>query len=134
MFVSPLMGSAIRDDAADIVLVEGEIDGATGDDRMLIAPFHIHHSDEEIFYVLSGRIGFIVGDEEFIASAGDAVLVPPGSVHSWWNESEMPARYLIVMSKRLDDLINALHAAPRSPEEMQQIFTAHDSTLLGWTR
>lgn len=134
MLVSPLLGSAIRDEAATIVMVEGEIGGAISDDRMLIAPYHIHHSDDEVFYVLSGRIGFVVGDEEFIASAGDAVLVPPGSVHSWWNASELPARYLIAMPKRLDDLINALHTAPHSPEQMQKIFADHNSTLLGWTR
>lgn len=133
MIVSPLLGSAIRDETATIVMVEGEIDGAIGDDRMLIAPYHIHHSDDELFYVLSGRIAFR-GDELLIASEGDAVLVPPGSVHSWWNASELPARYLIAMPKRLDDLINALHTAPHSPEEMQQIFADHDSTLLGWTR
>lgn len=134
MIVSPLLNGSTRHHDADIVLVEGEIDGHSGEERMLIAPFHIHHSDEEIFYLLSGQIGFIVGDDEFIASAGDAVVVPPGAVHTWWAASKEPARYLIAMSKRMDDLIIALHTGSFSPDEMPQVFADHDSTLIGWTR
>lgn len=134
MHVSPLLNGSTRHPEAGFVLVEGTIDGHAGEDRLLIAPYHIHHHDEEIFYVLSGKIGFIVGDDELIASAGDAVLVPPGTVHTWWAASEEPAGYLIAMSKRMDDLINAIHAGPFSPDEMAQIFTDHDSTLIGWTR
>lgn len=134
MLVSPLMNSAIEHSAGNIVLVEGEIDGLGEDGRMLIAPFHIHHSDEEIFYVLSGQLGFEIGDEELLASAGDAVLVPPGEIHSWWAASESPVRYMIAMPKRLNDLVIAIHAGSRSPEEMQQVYADHDSTLIGWTR
>lgn len=134
MLVSPLKNGSLRHPDADIVLVEGEIDGHTGQDRLLIAPYHIHHSDEELFYVLSGQIGFIVGDEEFIASAGDAVLVPPGAVHTWWAASESPARYLIAMSQRIDDLIISLHDRSYAPEDMARAFSDHDSTLIGWTR
>lgn len=134
MIVSPLLNASLRHPGADIVVVEGEIDGCSSEDRMLIAPYHIHNHDEEIFYILSGEIGFIIDDDEFTASAGDAVLVPPGSVHSWWAASANPAQYLIVMPKVLDDLILALHAGPLSPEEMSQVFTDHRSTLIGWTR
>lgn len=134
MIVSPLLHSRIRHKHAEIVLVEGEIEAATGESRTLIAPFHIHHGDDEIFYVLSGRIGFSIDDTDLTAVAGDAVLVPRGTVHSWWNASTVPARYLIAMSKRLDDLINALHSENLSPEQMSRVFTDHDSTLLGWSR
>lgn len=134
MLVSPLLNGSLRHPDADIVLVEGEIEGNSGEDRMLIAPYHIHHADEEIFYILSGQIGFVVGDDEFIAAAGDAVLVPPGAVHTWWSASESPARYLIAMPKRLDGLITTLHNGSYGPENMAQAFSDHDSTLIGWTR
>lgn len=134
MLVSPLMNGSIRHPDADIVLAEGEIEGHTGPDRLLIAPYHIHHKDEELFYVLSGRIGFIVDDEELLAAAGDAVLVPPGSVHTWWAASESPSRYLIAMSRQMDDLIISLHDGSYAPENIAQAFTDHDSTFIGWTR
>lgn len=134
MHVSPLFNGSARHPDADIVLVEGEIDGASGDERLLIAPYHIHNSDEELFYVLSGQIGFIVGDDEFIASAGDAVLVPPGAVHTWWAASEEPARYLIAMPQRMDDLVLAIHRDADSYENMESLFADYDSTFIGWTR
>lgn len=134
MHVSPLFNGSVRHPESDIVLVEGEIEGSTGEERLLIAPYHIHHNDEEIFYVLSGQIGFVVGDDEFIASAGDAVLVPPGAVHTWWAASEEPARYLIAMSPRMDDLILAIHSDSASYENMETLFADYDSTFIGWTR
>lgn len=134
MHASPLFNGSLRHPEANIVLVEGEIEGATGDERLLIAPYHIHHSDEELFYVLTGQIGFIVGDNEFIAAAGDAVLVPPGTIHTWWAASAEPARYLIAMPKRMDDLIIAIHSNAASYENMEAVFADYDSTFIGWTR
>ncbi len=134
MLHSPLLNGSTRHPDADIVLVEGEIEGASGRERVLIAPYHFHHSDEEIFYVLSGQLGFIVDEDEYVASPGDAVFVPPGAVHTWWAASTTPVRYLIAMPKRLDDLVIALHDGSYSPENLAQAFTDHDSTLIGWAR
>lgn len=134
MIVSPLLHSGIRNESSNIVLVEDELEGAPHGTRQLIAPFHIHHHDDEIFYTLSGSLGFEIDGEEFIADTGGAVLVPRGAVHSWWNASDQPSRYLIAMSKRLDDLVNALHAAPLSPDEMVNVFNDHQSSLIGWSR
>lgn len=134
MHVSPLLHDSVRHPDADIVLTEGELDPATPGERLLVAPWHIHRSDEEIFYVLSGRIGFNVGDDEFIAVAGDAVLVPPGAIHNWWNADPEPARYLIAMSKKMDDLINKIHEHYRDEDEMKALFEEHDTTYIGWSR
>lgn len=134
MHISPLRNGSTRHPDTDIVLVEGEIDGNTGKERLLIAPYHIHHNDEELFYVLSGKIAFIVGDEEIVASAGDAVLVPPGAVHTWWAASAEPARYLIAMPKRIDNLILALQGGSGAYQNIEDAFSDHDSTFLGWTR
>lgn len=134
MFVSSLIDGSIRHPDADIVLVEGEIEGNSSESRLLIAPYHLHHSDTELIYVLSGHIGFIVGNDEFVASAGDAVLVPPGTIHTWWAAGVSPARYLIAMSKRIDDLINSLHNGSYAQEDFAKAFADHDSTLIGWTR
>lgn len=41
------------------------------------APWHYHEIDDEIFYLLSGKIEFGVNDETIIAEAGDLVIVGP---------------------------------------------------------
>ncbi|MCO5217509.1 MAG: cupin domain-containing protein [Thermomicrobiales bacterium] len=135
MLFAPLRDHAAVLSGADLVLTTGEIPGATApDERLLIAPYHIHHEDDEGFYILAGRIAFEVDDQTFTAGTGDAVLVPRGAIHTWWNPDPSPAHYLIAMPKRVNDLIVALHSGPRSQEEMEALFREHAATYIGWTR
>ncbi|PWU24535.1 MAG: cupin domain-containing protein [Candidatus Rokuibacteriota bacterium] len=102
------------------------------DPPLLIAPCHLHRSDDEAWYVLEGALAFRVDDEELEVPAGAGVLVPAGSVHTWWNPQQAPARYLIVMTARIARLVEAIHAAEdRSPEAMQTLFATYDSELVG---
>src|SRR5581483_5858185 len=93
-----------------------------------IAGLHLHRSDDEAWFVLSGRLGFRVGDSEREVGAGESVLVERGTPHSYWNAAAEPARYLLVMTPRIHDLIECLHASGRS--DFGRIFEEHDSELL----
>ncbi|MCP4688393.1 MAG: cupin domain-containing protein [Desulfobacterales bacterium] len=44
-------------------------------------PFH-DHPHEQTGYLLSGRMGFTVGDEKFTAEAGDSWCIPGNLGHS----------------------------------------------------
>lgn len=46
---------------------------------------HVHPVQRETFEVVSGRLGMQIGDETCILDAGDAVEVPPGVPHRFWN-------------------------------------------------
>jgi mannose-6-phosphate isomerase-like protein (cupin superfamily) len=46
---------------------------------------HIHPHQEERFIILAGEALFTVGGEEFVARAGDTVVVPAGVRHSEGN-------------------------------------------------
>ena len=96
-------------------------DGVAGDDfvmvewtaevgRHWIAPLHVHHADDEAWYVLDGELGFRLGEDEVIAAAGCAVGAPRGTPHTYWNAGESEARYILVMTPKLARLIEALHA------------------------
>ena len=93
-----------------------------------IAGLHVHRSDDEAWFVLEGRLGFRVGARERDVEAGDSLLVPRGTPHSYWNPTTEPARYLLVMTPRIHRLIEALHAGDRS--DYGKIFEEHDSELL----
>ena len=93
-----------------------------------IAGLHLHRSDDEAWFVLSGRLGFRVGDEERVVPAGESILVPRGTPHSFWNAVSEPTRYLLVMTPRLHQLIEVLHAGDR--DDFARIFEEHDSELL----
>jgi mannose-6-phosphate isomerase-like protein (cupin superfamily) len=94
-----------------------------------IAPLHVHNVDDEAWIVLEGRLGFRVGDEERALPAGESLLVSRGTPHSYWNAAAEPARYLLVMTPRIQRLIEALHSGER--RDYARIFEEHDSRLLG---
>jgi mannose-6-phosphate isomerase-like protein (cupin superfamily) len=94
-----------------------------------IAPLHIHRSDDEAWVVLSGRLGFQLGDERREIGAGESILAARGTPHSYWNAVSDPTRYLLVMTPRIHQLIEALHRGDR--DDYARIFEEHDSELLG---
>jgi mannose-6-phosphate isomerase-like protein (cupin superfamily) len=58
-------------------------------------PPHVHSREEEGFYVLEGEVTFLVGDRRIVAGAGTFANMPLGTLHSFRNESDRPARMLI---------------------------------------
>jgi quercetin dioxygenase-like cupin family protein len=60
-----------------------------------VAATHVHPSQTERFDVLEGTVEFRVGGETVRASAGDEVVVPPGTPHRFRNAGEEEARFLL---------------------------------------
>ena len=56
-------------------------------------PPHIHHLEEEQFYVLEGQLTYAVGDQIFEVRTGDFIHIPRGTVHSFKN-GPRPSRLL----------------------------------------
>jgi mannose-6-phosphate isomerase-like protein (cupin superfamily) len=126
-FVTSLAGRRIGDDASDFVIVEWT---DSGDPRWeWIAPLHVHHADDEAWYVLEGRLRVRLGDEVYEAGPGSAVLAPKGTPHAYGNAQHgIRARYLLVMTPRIHALVHALHE--RGASDYPAIFQAHASELL----
>ncbi len=128
-----LAGARIGARDADLVLVEWRDPGGGFDPPRYIAPLHVHHEDDEAWYVLEGALRVRVGDADVLVPAGGAVLVPRGTPHTYWNPGSAPTRYVLVMTRRIDALIAALHAveAP-GPDAIATVFRDHRSEYLGW--
>ncbi len=60
-------------------------------------PPHVHHLEEEQFYVLEGELTFQVGGQSFRLSGGDFVHIPRDTVHAFKN-GPAPARLLATFS------------------------------------
>jgi len=125
--LAPLAGHPAGSPDSAFVVVEWSDDGVTSRDRP-IAGLHVHHSDDECWYVLEGALGFRVGPEEISASEGSAVFVPRGTPHSYWNAHTGRTRYLLVMPRRVADLVEALHA--EGATDYAAIFRRYESELL----
>jgi hypothetical protein len=59
--------------------------------------------------VLSGTLGFRLGDHEVEAYVGSAVLARRGTAHTFWERWSGEARYLLVMTPRIARLIEEIH-------------------------
>jgi mannose-6-phosphate isomerase-like protein (cupin superfamily) len=132
-FAARLTGGRIGSPSASFVVVEWTDPGGGDEPPRYIAPLHIHHDDDEAWYVLDGLLRVRVGESDVDVPAGGAVLVPRGTPHTYWNPRAEPARYLLVMTPRIEQLIAALHALPdRDHETVAAVFREHGSTYLGW--
>ena len=61
---------------------------------------HIHHEQEEAFYVLEGELTLLLGDQLLTARAGTFVLVPAGWRHGFANRSKEVVRVANIHSPR----------------------------------
>lgn len=63
---------------------------------------HFHKTQEEVYFVLSGKLQFKLGDEVIEAERGTAIRVAPECVRSVWNDEPEDAE-LVIVSTRSDD-------------------------------
>lgn len=61
-------------------------------------PPHSHTRLTDTFYVLDGTLTVRVGEEKIDAPPGSYVCIPPGTVHTFSNESSAPVRFLNINS------------------------------------
>jgi mannose-6-phosphate isomerase-like protein (cupin superfamily) len=61
------------------------------------SPWHLHHNEDESFYVIEGEVLFIVGEEQRRITAGPGTFVfgPREVPHGFRNDSAVPARMLL---------------------------------------
>ncbi|MCB0209981.1 MAG: cupin domain-containing protein [Anaerolineae bacterium] len=61
-------------------------------------PMHIHHNEDETFYILEGQLDITIKGETFTAPAGGTAFLPKGIPHTFHNSSEQTARALVVLT------------------------------------
>ena len=118
------------------------IDGAETDERFslvehpmppgsLAAPLHRHLREDEYTYVLSGRVGALLGDEVVYAEAGDLVWKPRNEWHTFWNAGDEPASILEIISPAgfehfFAELLELGGAMKAGPDELAALSARYD--------
>src|SRR5579859_8110460 len=126
-----LAGNVIGSRDSNFVVAEWRDAGSPSGPPRLIAPLHLHHLDDEAWYVLEGKLIVRVGDDDIECSSGSAVMVPRDTPHTYWNPDPTPVRYLLVMTAKIYGLIQEIHRmSERSRHALQELFRKHDSELL----
>ncbi|MDP8911184.1 MAG: cupin domain-containing protein [Actinomycetota bacterium] len=67
-----------------------------------VASAHVHPKQLERFHVLSGTLGVKLGRRKVTASAGDVVVIEPGTRHRFWNAGEEEARFVVEVRPSLE--------------------------------
>ncbi len=69
-------------------------------------PYHAHHANEEMFFVLEGRGSIRIGGTSHRIRKGDFISLPPGrdSAHQVVNDSKAPLRYIAVSTMEVPDV------------------------------
>jgi quercetin dioxygenase-like cupin family protein len=61
-------------------------------------PWHVHHNENEGFYVIDGEFTFSVGNKSYKAKSGDYLMAPKGIPHTYPVDSPGHARLLMICS------------------------------------
>ena len=96
-------------------------------------PLHLHHADDEAFYVLEGRLTLFVGERTIDVAAGSCAFAPRGVPHTYRVESDA-ARWLVAGSPAgFDAFVRDVAAAGSdvAPAELATISGRHGIELLG---
>jgi quercetin dioxygenase-like cupin family protein len=97
-------------------------------------PLHIHHGQDEIFYVLEGAYKFQVGNEKYDLTTGDSIFLPRKVPHAWTQVSAKGKMNVIMQpAGKLEDFFVAVAALTHEPtkEEMAKIFADNDMEVVG---
>jgi mannose-6-phosphate isomerase-like protein (cupin superfamily) len=91
---------------------------------------HRHVNCSEAFWVLDGTITFVFDGVEHRGGRDDFVLVPRGAAHTFGNDSEEPARLLVLHAPAMDAYFVELEALwsgenPPAPEQERALMARY---------
>lgn len=134
-----IIGGGVR------ILIDGESSG--GQCFMIEAPIppgegpplHSHQREDEMFFVLEGRIKFSVDGQEFVGEKGAFACAPRGSIHAFKNIGAETARMIVTCTPAgLEGPFRAVRlpepgsgVEPPTVEQVMAIFAEHGITFHG---
>lgn len=94
-------------------------------------PPHIHPTQDEFVYVLSGQYTLVIDGKESIANPGELVRMPKGIAHGIFNKGDETATSLFWVSptRELEQLFKRIHRVP-DPAEVVRIAAEHEVNFL----
>ncbi len=111
-------------------------------------PPHLHQDFDESFYILDGAVKVLVSGQSAIARAGDTLIVPRNTMHTFSNPFLTPCRFLTkftpggfekffeaigVPPVSATDLLTPPSAPPPSTERLRALALSHHMRMPGLT-
>lgn len=87
-------------DITELLMTRDQTGGALGMFRQTIAPnsgppTHVHHTEDEFFYIVSGEFKIRLGERVINAPAQSVMFVPRGTAHTFQNVGAEPGVLLV---------------------------------------
>ncbi len=79
-------------------------------------PLHLHANEDEVLYVLEGRLRVRLESAFHTAPAGSFVFFPRGVPHSWQNSGDEPARLLVLFTPAAPGMERFFERAAELPD------------------
>jgi quercetin dioxygenase-like cupin family protein len=85
------------------------------------SPYHIHHNEDEAFYLLEGEIRFFSEGRSWVLGPGGFAFLPRGIPHGFRTEGDAPSRSLLLATPAgLEDFVAELSSPlpPAGPPDL----------------
>ena len=96
---------------------------------------HLHHGQDEWFYVLEGEHVIEIGEERYEVEPGDSVLAPRKVAHAWAHVGESTGRLIAALQPagEIEAFFEDLAKLGGTPEreELRRVFSSHGLELVG---
>ena len=79
---------------------------------------HIHLAEDEEGTVQAGTLSAVIDGRQLTKGAGEAVLIPRGAVHRWWNSGDEPLEFdgyvkpVVDLDRYLQAVVEIINAGP----------------------
>lgn len=98
-------------------------------------PRHLHHGQEEWFYVVEGEYAVEIGDERHRLGPGDSILAPRKTPHVWAHVGEGTGRLIVAFRPAgdVESFFAAMSQVKGTPsrEELHGLFRSHGMEVTG---
>jgi mannose-6-phosphate isomerase-like protein (cupin superfamily) len=125
--ISTIAFKVLPSDRHDHLIVENVFHAVGGPAR------HLHHHQDEWFYVVEGTFEFEVGSERMQLNPGDSLMAPQGVPHVWAHVGKPLGRVLIefLPAGRMEAFFREVTRANAMPPLDAALWSAHGMELLG---
>lgn len=95
------------------------------------APPHVHHNEDEFFYVIDGEVEVTIGDEKILGKAGSFVFAPRDIPHSYTITGSQNSRLLLGVTPaglekcfvELGEPAASLTIPPAAPPDLEKLLS-----------
>lgn len=124
-----LLKVSAKDTDGDLCFFEGYSDIKGG------PPLHVHHEQDEIFYVVQGKIRIQVGTEKYELNAGDCLFAPRKIPHTFANIGEEKAKMMTIFQPagKMESFFQEFgkFTSRPSPDVLKKLFSEHGMEVVG---